>query len=131
MAKKPYISPRKDRDLVWVGSSLDDLSRFDPELKHAFGYQLRQVQWGDTPENARSSEIPGTMKLVEDDNGETYRVVYTTKLKTAVYILHAFQKKSKKGIATPNKDLDLIRNRMKRAGEIDKNREEDMRREEE
>ena len=63
------------------------------------------------------------MKLLEDDDTDTYRVVYTVKLKTDVYVLHAFKKKATSGIATPQKDIDLIRFRLKRAAELDKKRE--------
>jgi phage-related protein len=106
-----------------MGSSKRDISKFDLDLKRAFGFQLRQVQNGETPSNAKPAEVPGTMKLLEDDDTDTYRVVYTVKLKTDVYVLHAFKKKATSGIATPQKDIDLIRFRLKRAAELDKKRE--------
>jgi len=59
----------------------------------------------------------GVIEIVEDHDGDTFRAVYTVKLKDAVYVLHAFQKKSKKGIATPKPDLDLIRLRFRQARE--------------
>lgn len=127
MVKTPYPSAPKGREILWMGSSLKDISRFDPDLKGAFGYQLRQVQNGETPFNAKPAEVPGTMKLVENDDTDTYRVVYTVKLKTAVYVLHAFQKKSKSGIATPQRDIDLIRKRLASAAELDREREEERR----
>ena len=58
------------------------------------------------------------LEVVEDHAGDTYRAVYSVRFAGAVYVLHAFQKKSKHGIKTPNKDLDLVRDRLKRA-EID------------
>ena len=126
MVKTPYIPPRRDREIVWIGSSLKDVSEFDPDLKRAFGFQLRQVQNGEKPSNAKAAEVAGTMKLVEDFDTDTYRVVYTIKLKTAVYVLHAFQKKATSGIATPQRDIDIIRERMKRAAEVDRDREKEQ-----
>lgn len=116
---------RLDRGLVWIGSSQRDLSDFDIDLKRAFGFQLRQVQQGKTPENAKPGEVSGTMKLVENDDTDTYRVVYTVKLKTGVYVLHAFKKKSNEGIATPEKDIKLVRKRLQSAGVLDKAREKE------
>lgn len=55
----------------------------------------------------------GVLEVVEDDIGGTYRAVYTVKFDEAVFVLHAFQKKSKRGIATPKEDMDIIRNRLK------------------
>ena len=55
------------------------------------------------------------LEIVEDNDGDTYRAVYTVKFPLAVYVLHVFQKKSKKGMATPKRDLDLIDERLKRA----------------
>ena len=124
MAKLPYVPPGGGREIVWVGSAQKDISAFDANLKRVFGFQLRKVQNGETPSNAKPAEVTGTMKLVEDDNTDTYRVVYTIKLKTALYVLHAFKKKSTTGIMTPQKDIDLVRERMKRAAEIDREREE-------
>ena len=59
----------------------------------------------------------GVLEIVEDHDGNTFRAVYTVKLADAVYVLHAFQKKSKKGIATPKGDLDLIKDRLRQARE--------------
>ena len=54
---------------------------------------------------------------MDDFDGDTFRAVYTVRLAKAVYVLHAFQKKSKRGIATPKAELDLINQRLKRARE--------------
>ena len=80
MVKKSYLPERETQDIIWMGSSKRDISKFDPDLKRAFGFQLRQVQNGETPSNAKSAEVPGTIKLLEDDDTDTYRVVYTVKL---------------------------------------------------
>ncbi len=58
------------------------------------------------------------IEIVEDYAGDTYRAVYTVKFTEAIYVLHAFQKKSKSGIATPKHDLDLIEERLRRAKEL-------------
>ena len=57
----------------------------------------------------------GVLEIVEDFDGDTYRAVYTVKFEEIIYVLHAFQKKSKRGIATPKKDIDLIEARLNRA----------------
>lgn len=59
--------------------------------------------------------IGGTVELVEDYDGDTYRAVYTVRFSEAVYVLHAFKKKSKKGIKTPQGDIDIIKRRLKDA----------------
>lgn len=59
----------------------------------------------------------GVLEIVDDFNGDTYRAVYTVKFTGVIYVLHAFQKKSKTGIATPRRDIDLIKARLKRAEE--------------
>ena len=58
------------------------------------------------------------LELIEDDAGGTYRAVYTVRYATAVYVLHVFQKKSKRGKATPQRDIDLVEERLKRARAI-------------
>ena len=63
------------------------------------------------------------LELIENDTGGTYRAVYTVRYATAVYVLHVFQKKAKKGIATPQSEIDLVRQRLKRAAELDQKRE--------
>jgi len=62
------------------------------------------------------------LEVVEDDDGNTYRAVYTVRFKNAVYVLHCFQKKSKKGIETPKQALDLIESRLKQAEQHSKGR---------
>lgn len=66
----------------------------------------------------------GVLEVVSDHSGDTYRTVYTVKLEKAVYVLHAFQKKSKRGIATPQAEMDLVKKRLQRAIEIDRDLKE-------
>jgi len=91
------------------------------EVRRAFGVALWAVQTGETPPIAkplRGFGGAGVLELVEDDAGGTYRAVYTVRYATAVYVLHVFQKKSKRGAATPQRDMDLVKARLKRAAEL-------------
>jgi phage-related protein len=77
---------------------------------------LFAAQVGETPPDAkplRGFGGAGVLELIEDHRGDTYRAVYTVRFATRIYVLHAFQKKSKRGIATPKRDLELIRERLK------------------
>ena len=87
-------------------------------VRRGFGLALWAVQICEMPPNAkplRGFGGAGVLELIEDDEGGTYRAVYTVRYSTAVYVLHVFQKKSKRGKATPQKDIDLIDKRLKRA----------------
>ncbi|TAK99132.1 MAG: addiction module toxin RelE [Rhodospirillaceae bacterium] len=109
------------RDLKWLGSSLDDLSAFPADVKRAFGFALREVQKGETPPSAAplTQFSVGVCELKESYDGDAYRSVYVVKLKSAVFVLHAFKKKSKSGKAMPREDIAVIEQRLKRARELD------------
>lgn len=110
------------RDLYWVGSSLDDLREFPEDVRLAFGYGLYLAQMGDRHPNARplkGFDGASVMEIAERFDTDTYRAVYTVQLQHGVYVLHAFQKKSTRGIATNQRDLDLIRQRLLLAMQID------------
>ncbi|MBI3515143.1 MAG: type II toxin-antitoxin system RelE/ParE family toxin [Proteobacteria bacterium] len=104
-------------ELRWMGSSLDDLSTFPADIKRAFGFALRQVQKGETPPNAAplAQFGSGVFELRERLTGAAYRSVYVVSLGSAVYVLHAFKKKSKSGKAMPREDIRVIEQRLKRA----------------
>jgi len=108
------------KEVIWVGSSLNDLKTFSSEVKDEIGFSLYLVQKGKTPQNAKPFHGlgAGVMEIVCDFNTDTYRVVYALKIGKAVYVLHSFQKKSKSGIRTPQKEVDLIRQRLKIAKTI-------------
>jgi phage-related protein len=109
---------RLARPLFWVGSSRKDLREFPEPVKDVIGHALFIAQLGRKHERAkppRGFGGAGVLELVEDFAGDTYRAVYTVKFADAIYVLHAFQKKSKRGIKTPQKDLDLIKERLRRA----------------
>jgi len=86
------------------------------DVQDVFGAALLDAQYGDTPEGARpfGEGVPReVMKLVEDHEGDTFRAAYTVSFARAVYVLHVFKKKSKRGVATPGPDKDLIRGRLR------------------
>jgi len=100
-----------------MGDTKKILSGFTKELRRCFGYALDEAQNGITPSNAKLLKGIGSsvFEVVENYSGDTYRAVYTVKLSDKVYVLHVFQKKSKKGIKTPLKDINLIKERLKQA----------------
>jgi phage-related protein len=104
------------KQLVWVGSSRRDLREFPPAVRRTFGVALFAVQLGETPPDAKPLKDFGgasVLELIEDHKGSTYRAVYTVRFATRIYVLHAFQKKAKRGIATPKREIELIRERLK------------------
>lgn len=103
------------RQVEWVGSSLKDLKRFPEAVRHEVGFVIYQAQLG----NKAICAVPmvgfGGAKVLEaviDHDTNTYRAVYTVRFPKAVYVLHAFQKKSKSGIKTPSTDINLIHARL-------------------
>ncbi len=86
-------------------------------MQDSFGFELFLAQLGQHPPSAKLLKGlgSGTVELVEDFDGDTFRAVYTVRFGTAVYVLHAFKKKSKRGIKTPQSDIDLIKQRLKAA----------------
>ncbi len=102
------------KPLYWIASSLKDLKAMPVPLQKAFGTALRSVQLGGMPQAAKPLKGfggAGVLELPEDYNRGTYRAVYTVNFPGVVYVLHVFQKKSKRGIATPRHDIDLVRSR--------------------
>ena len=108
------------KSLLWVASSKKDLGRLPELVKDTFGFALHLAQEGKQHSQAKVLKgfgSAGVLEVVEDLDGNTYRAVYTVRFAQAVYVLHCFQKKSMKGIATPKPDMDLIRTRLKIAAE--------------
>ena len=108
------------KPLKWIGSTKVDLLKFPHEVRKAMGHALHLAQIGLKPPNAkplRGFGGAGVLEVVEDHDGGTYRAVYTVRFQDAVYVLHIFQKKSKKGIETPKHDIDLIKARLRTASE--------------
>ena len=101
---------------------MEDLRAFPSEAQRAVGYALYFAQMGDKHPSAKPLKGfrgAGVLEVVEDHQGNSFRVVYTVKFSEAVYVLHAFQKKSRKGVRTPKWELDLVRERLNRAREDD------------
>lgn len=111
--------PAKERPLYWVGSSKTDLLRFPESVVDDIGYALGVVQYGGRPPSAKPWKGlgPGVDEIVEDDPSGTYRAVYTVRFRKAVYVLHAFQKKSPSGVRTAQTDVSLIEDRFAAARE--------------
>jgi phage-related protein len=111
------------RPLVWMGDSRKNIREFPEEVRVSVGYALQLVQAGETPLEAKPfKEVgSGVYEIVKRYDTDTYRAVYAVKIGKTIYILHAFQKKSKKGIKTPQADVDLIKKRYKDALAREKN----------
>lgn len=101
----------------WVGSARDDLRTFPDDVQATFGFALYQVQNGKHPANAKPLRGfgSGVLELLDDFDGDTYRAIYTVRFQSAVYVLHAFEKKSPHGIKLARRDSNLIRARLARA----------------
>ncbi len=116
------------KEVVWIASSLKDLSRFPDDVKQTMGYGIFLAQSGDKHPDAKPLKGfggAGVLEIVDDYDGDTYRAVYTVKFDAFVYVLHAFQKKSKRGAATPQADIELIKARLKAAEDDHRRRQED------
>ena len=110
------------RPLIWVGSSRDDLRAFAEPVQDHIGYALYVAQRGGKHRDAKPLSGfggAGVLEVVTDHRGDTFRAVYTVRLPKAVYVLHAFQKKAKAGIATPKRELDAIKRRLREAEGIE------------
>jgi phage-related protein len=104
----------------WISSSIDDLKGFPEDVQQSIGYALYQAQCGEKHPDAKplkGFQGAGVLEVVEDFDGDTYRAIYTVRCEGVVYVLHVFQKKSKRGIATPKQDMDLVESHLKRAKE--------------
>lgn len=98
------------KPIIWIASTKDDLLALPEGVKDEIGHALYQAQKGGKSDKAKPFKGFGSaavLEIVENNEGGTYRAVYTVKFKEAIAILHVFQKKSKKGIATPKQDIDL------------------------
>ncbi len=119
MSDPPSQPP--DSELVWLGRTKQTVSDFPLEVKREVGFALRLAQKGRTSASAKplrsEKDFKGAavLEIVGDDDGKTYRTAYAAKFAGVVYVLHAFQKRSTKGIATPRKEIDLIKDRLAEA----------------
>jgi phage-related protein len=108
------------KPIRWVGSSKEDLSGFPNDVKRRMGLALFEAQMGGKASYAKPLKGyrgAGVLEVVDDLDGDTFRVVYTVRFAGAVYALHAFKRKSRRGIATPQSEIELIGTRLRRATE--------------
>lgn len=108
----------KPKGLEWIGTSRKDMQALPLPVRRTFGYALYAAQLGERPPEAKPLKGfggAGVLEVIEDYRGDTYRAVYTVQFAGTVYVLHVFQKKAKHGIGTPKQELDLIKERLKRA----------------
>lgn len=123
MPKQVYSGRLRRRDLFWVGTTLEDVRAFPEEVRREVGHALHLAQLGEKSPSAkplRGFKGAGVLEVVESFDGNAYRVVYTVRFASGVYALHAFQKKSHRGIATDKQDIDLVAMRLREAEEIDR-----------
>jgi phage-related protein len=109
------------KPVIWIGSSRRDFRALPQPVKSHMGYALFVAQQGGKHRDAKPLKGfggAGVVEIVSDFEGDTFRAVYTVRLAGAIYVLHAFQKKSKTGRATPKKELNLIEKRLKEAERI-------------
>ena len=107
--------------IVWVRESKADLKRFPEIVQKLIGVALMVAQMGDEHPEAKPMRGFGgasVIEVIEDHDADTYRAVYTVRFAEALYVLHCFQKKSRRGIATDRRDVDLIKERLRRAEEL-------------
>jgi phage-related protein len=116
MADEPPLKP-----VIWVGASLKQLREFPAPVQDHIGYALYVAQRGGKHQDAKVLSGfggAGVLEVIKDYRGDTFRAVYTLKYAGMVFVLHAFQKKSKSGKQTPRRDIELIRQRLREAEQI-------------
>lgn len=109
------------RKVRWIGDSRKRLQDFPEAVRKDIGHALYRVQIGEIPPSAKmmTGIDTGVYEIVDNYDTDTYRVVYTVKIGSNIYVLHCYQKKSRRGIRTPKKEIDLIKRRLKRAKEME------------
>lgn len=113
-----YMEKQQPTPIVWLGSTKKAVQGFPLTVRQAVGFALFQAQLGG--KHADTKPLKGfggasVLEIVERFDSDTYRAVYTVKFAGIIYVLHAFQKKSKQGIKTPKQDIDLIKKRLQQA----------------
>lgn len=103
---------------IWMGSSKDDLREFPADVRRVMGFAINDAQNGEEHPAAKALKGFGgrsILEVIDDFDGDTYRAVYTVRFAGAVYVLHCFQKKSKKGSETPKHEIEVIKLRLRAA----------------
>ena len=114
------------KPIWWVGRSKDAFAQFPHEVREDMFYALKVAQWGGKAPSVKPLKGfrgAGVLEIIENHAGDAYRAIYTVKFKEAVCVLHAFQKKSKRGIQTPRREMKIIEANFKGLIEYIKNRE--------
>jgi phage-related protein len=103
------------KKLVWLADSRAKVKSFPSGVQDDFGYALYAAQLGEMSPKAKPLHGlgGGVMEIVANHEGGTWRAVYTVSIGDSIYVVHAFQKKSKAGIATPKSEMEVIRQRLK------------------
>jgi phage-related protein len=120
MTDEPSLKP-----VTWVGTSLQDLREFPEAVQDHMGYALYIAQRGGKHQDAKVLSGfggAGVVEIIKDHRSDTFRAVYTLRYAGSVYVLHAFQKKSKTGRETPRRDIELIKRRLREAERIARER---------
>ena len=120
MTAEPSLKP-----VTWVGTSLKDLREFPEAVQDHVGYALYVAQRGGKHQDAKVLSGfggAGVVEIIKDHRGDTFRAAYTLRYAGSVYVLHAFQKKSKTGRGTPRRDIELIKQRLREAEQIARER---------
>lgn len=121
MTEDPPLKP-----VIWVGTSRKDLRAFPEPVQDHVGYALYVAQRGGRHRDAKPLTGfggAGVVEVLKDFRGDTFRAVYTLRHAGAVYVLHAFQKKSKTGRETPQRDIEMVRRRLREAEQIARKKE--------
>lgn len=114
------------KPVIWVGSSRKDLRAFPEPVQDHIGYALYVAQRGGKHRDTKTLSGfggAGVVEVVKDFRGDTFRAVYTLRYSGVLYVLHAFQKKSKTGRETPHREIELVKQRLREAERIAKERE--------
>jgi phage-related protein len=109
------MSTESKKELYWLGDSRKRLREFPKEVREEIGHALYLAEFGQAHPSAGRMQGYNAVEIVADFDGDTFRGVYTTKFEDSVYVLHCFQKKSKKGSKTPQTDIELIKKRLRDA----------------
>jgi phage-related protein len=108
------------RPVIWMGDSRKNLRDFPDGAQKLLGDELQLIQFGGMPKDAKPFKGVGrgVLEIALRYASGAYRVVLTVQIGRRIYVLHAFQKKSKKGVETPQRDVQLIKRRYTEAQEL-------------